>query len=456
MCKLNNPVLIVKEKNSDVDDSQQQRRLKKGTTLGAISIALLVFSTTLTIPHLQARRDSLGCDTMCYGSLTSGRSCLSVIGAAIMGRLSDSSGRKICMVLGCIASLVGMIITHNTESIQGMWLGMIPGALLQQNFSILKALLSDLHDESSSPSKRASSMGMLGMAVGLAFMAGPLTGSTILTTFQQANALGMIFVIASLGCIILLPDLKKNETKKTKATNDGKKEQKKSTTTTLQFFNVKAARTPGAILFMITRILMALAFHVFQTIWSEALKTKFDFGPSDYGKYLSFIGLAYAFSQGFLSKFLLGKLGGDTSSTNRVRIILGCCTTLGLGRFIVYHTNSLNVVYMVFTVIVTALGMLNTILTADTTYLASSDEIGSLFGLLASMESGAGMVGPLLGGILSRYVHPIYAPLFFVMGLYTIVGILMAWGYKKHVLDTQKKRQHSNVADDDIKNKKEL
>lgn len=90
-------------------------------------------------------------------------------------------------------------------------------------------------------------------------------------------------------------------------------------------------------------------------------------------------------------------------------------------------------VYILFALIVTALGLVNTILTADTSYLASSDEIGSLFGILASVESGAGMVGPILGGALT-YVYPIQAPLFSVIALYAVVYGLVAWGYERFVL----------------------
>lgn len=336
------------------------------------------------------------------------------------------------MVVGTIASLVGMIIAANTYSISGMWLSMIPGALFQQNFNILKALLSDLHSSAAAAasgdnktSDRASAVGMLGMAAGLAFMAGPLTGATVLKTFEQANGVGMLFAVASLGIIWLLPTPSR--------TSPAKEDEQTKKKGFFDFVNVKAARSPGAILFMAIRVCMALAFHVFQTIWSVALKKRFDFGPADWGKFMSFIGLTYALSQGFLAKFLLERLGGNKSDKIRVRMVLGCCVALGVGRYAAYNTTSLAVVYFLFAAIVTALGMVNTILTADTSYLASSNEIGSLFGLLASVESVAGMVGPIFGGALA-YIHPVHAPLFCVVGLYVLVFALVSWGYESLVL----------------------
>lgn len=412
--------------------------LRKATRLGSVSVVLLVLSFSLTMPHLQSRRDSLGCDTMCYGSYTSARSLLSLVGSAIMGRFSDSSAnaRKICLMVGSVGSLVGMVIAGSTYSIEGMWLSMIPGALFQQNFSILKALLSDF---STSDSDRTSSVGMLGMAVGLAFMAGPLTGATLLKNYEQANGLGIVFCILSGVMITMLPTptFIKPTSKSGKNPASG----------VLSFFNVKAARSPAAVLFMAIRTCMAMAFHVYQTIWTVSLKERFSFGPADHGKFMSFIGLTYALSQGFVAKTLLQKLGGNSSNKARVRIVLSCCVALGLGRYFAFQTQSLTVVYFLFSAIVTSLGIINTILTADTSNIASSDEIGSLFGILGAVESGAGMVGPIMGGALA-YLSPIMAPLMAVVGLYSLVFLMVGYNYEALVLEnSDAKGVAPNVAD---------
>jgi MFS family permease len=197
--------------------------------------------------------------------------------------------------------------------------------------------------------------------------------------------------------------------------------------------NVPAARSPAAILFMTIRVCMAMAFHIFQTIWTVSLKSRFNFGPSDHGKFTSFIGLTYAVSQGFVAKFLLSKFGGN-APRDRVRVVLASCVALGAGRYVAFHTSSIVVVYGMFAFIVTALGVVNTVLTADTSQLAPSEEIGSVFGILAAVENGAGMLGPIVGGALA-YVDPIQAPLFAVVGLYAFVFGLVWWGYERLVLE---------------------
>merc|ERR1712232_173130 len=141
------------------------------------------------------------------------------------------------------------------------------------------------------------------------------------------------------------------------------------------------------------RLNMALAFHIFNTIWPASLKARFEFGPSDHARFMSFIGITYAISQGFVAKRIMYVLG----SSGKIYLIMMCCAVLGVRRFVAFHTESLMVMHVSFLFIINALGILNTLFTADTGSTAPSNEIGGLFGLLQSSESAAGMLGPFLG-----------------------------------------------------------
>ena len=41
--------------------------LKTGTYRSCVSLFLLITGLSLTFPHMQSRRDALGCDSYCYG-----------------------------------------------------------------------------------------------------------------------------------------------------------------------------------------------------------------------------------------------------------------------------------------------------------------------------------------------------------------------------------------------------
>jgi len=440
---------VLERKELTVIQEEKSRDLKRGVRYGTASLACLFVAITVTMPHSQSLRDELGCDSMCLGSMTSVRSLLTLAGATLMGRLSDSTtyfsniggARRICLIVGAVASAVGLLMGYLATDIRMLWASMIPGAFLNHNADILKALFSAYHDavpEESSMTDRAASAGLLGMSVGLALMIGPLAGATLFSTYQQATYFGFGCVLLSLILIFMMPTPTRAQQSKRELGKRG----------FLSSFDVPSARTPAAVFLMLCRMCMTLAFHIFQTIWTASLKQRFDFGPKDYGRFISFIGLTYALSQGFLAKALLKAFGGHAAQ-GRVRLLLGCCVTLGCGRYLAFQTTSLPVVYALFAGIVTSLGLINTMFSADTSQIAPPKDIGSLFGILAAVESAAGMAGPLAGGALS-YIHPIQAPLAAVLGLYALVFLMVFLGYESLVLknsqDFQKKELEEKEA----------
>lgn len=426
------------KKIAPTSDSQKPKH--RGFLYGTLSLALLVTAASVVMGFYQSKRDALGCDVQCIGTMTSARSTLTLVGSTIIGKCSDSKAldriggaRRFFLVLGVTASALDLMMSYRATSINALWISMIPSALFQQNFTVLKALFIEYHDESASAAERAGRVGKLGMAVGLAFMAGPLLGSIAFKEYRSAAMFAAACLLGAIFFIVLLP----SPPRSTSSTQDGASDTKKSSGFGRFVPDlVPAARTPPAVFIMIARTFMALSFHIFQTIWAVALRERFNFGPKDYGRYYSFIGFGFALSQGFLAKYLVKTVGeGDRG---RKQLLLACAVLLGGGRFIAYQTSNIKVVYLVFGFIVTALGIINTIFTADTSKIASPSELGGLFGLLGSVESLAGISGPIVGGLLAKYVHPVRGPLFAVLTLYAFVFFMIFVGYERIVCQGKK------------------
>ncbi|KAL7527068.1 hypothetical protein ACHAXR_001783 [Thalassiosira sp. AJA248-18] len=430
---------------------------------------------------MQSRRDELGCDSLCYGTMTSVRSALGLVGTAVMGRLSDKngsmlaltlgsvgkgmtsvvdgatintispSGRRACLFLGTIATLLGLAIAVSMDSLHGLWLSMIPGALLQHNFDVFKALLSEYHNDiehepknngsdakdgsNEAPvSSRSGSVGKLGMAAGISFMIGPLIAAVASPTFRFAVYFAIVCTLASGLVIFYLPMPVALAQQKESEHNIHEKDHlqaQKSEFTLMNLLKLRTSKSRAAVILLVIRLNMALAFHIFNTIWPASLKARFNFGPSDHAKFMSFFGVTYAFSQGFLAKRLVALWGKD----GKVYIIMACCAVLGAGRYVAYYTESLVVIYATFLFIINALGTLNTVLTADTGSIAPSNEVGGLFGILQAAESAAGMIGPFLGGVISHYLGK-DAPLIAVVGVYGSLFAFVSWGYERYVTST--------------------
>jgi hypothetical protein len=507
--KTQHAVVGVGGDDDDDDDLSIARRvLHRGTLLACASVVLLITGMSITSPHAQGRRDALGCDSLCHGAMASARSALGLFGTAAIGRMSDGSGsrlarslgslgtaadgvgpsgRRACLYLGTIATMIGLAMSLSTTSLLGLWLGMIPDALLQHNFDVYKALLSEYHNDiddaeararigrgddgpsppggrrgdgspSEAPTSRSGSVGKLGMSLGISFMIGPMIAAVASPTFQFATCLAMACTAASGVAIFHLPlPIARARREERDAAGDGGKnsaaEKKENEFTAKNLLRPRTPKSRAAMVLLVIRLNMSLAFHVFNTIWPASLKGRFDFGPSDHARFMSFIGISYAFSQGFLAKRLVRLWGRD----GRAYLIMACCAVLGAGRYVAYFTNSLVVMYATFMFVVNALGTMNTVITADTGSIAPGDEIGALFGLLQAAESAAGIVGPFLGGVASKFGGD--APLFAAVGVYGGLFAFVSWGYDAYVVhpdggDNSKGRGGGGIASSKSEGKK--
>ena len=273
-----------------------------GVTLGSISVFISLLGASMTIPFLQAQRDSLECDALCYGTMQSARSGLTLVGSVFVGRLSDRLGRKVCLYIGLAASTLSFAISVNFNSLDGMRMAMVPSSLLNQNFNVLKALFAD-YNTGGLESERASALGRLGMAVGVSFMIGPVIGTTFLSNYRQANLAALCLTLVAGVFLYLLPEpkIKKSESQQS-LENDLIESEKKAKENggILSFLYLPAAQTPGARLLFFMRCCMALAFNIFMTIWTVSLKQRFDFAPRDHAFFMGWVSLFFHRQNHFL------------------------------------------------------------------------------------------------------------------------------------------------------------
>jgi DHA1 family tetracycline resistance protein-like MFS transporter len=398
-----------------------------GILLGSLSVFISVLGAAVTFPFLQSQRDKLNCDTLCYGTMQSMRSGLSLFGTVIISRLSDKIGRSRVLWLGVTASCCSyLILLSSTSSLTSMWISLIPSSF-NQNYNVFKALFADYSLELPE-TERTSAMGWLGMTIGLAFMLGPALGTSLLSNYTQATWVALVLTALSGVLLLFLPTppvtKNKNQVRNTESSSTDIKSRVRAM---FAFIFVPAAQLPGSKLLLFMRALMALAFHVFLTVWTVSLKDRFNFGPKDHSYYMAWVGLCYALSQGVFAKMAIKYTGEDTTA-----LICGCCLLLSVGRVMAMLTTSLVAMYAIMAPVIVALGIINTALTGASAKLAAQDEVGGLFGILEAVESLSGFIGPALGGIL--YSANKSLPLITVVGLYWIVFISVYIYFRKTIV----------------------
>ena len=252
------------------------------------------------------------------------------------------------LMIGLVASLTSLAISASMDTILGMWIAIIPTALLNHNWSVLKALFADyVAEQGGSDSHmaiaRSGAVGKLGMAIGLSFMAGPLLGTVVVKSYQEAILLSMALTAFSGLFIFLLPAPKA-------AASQAVTAKKKDSSGLMDFMRMPVLQTRGAQLLMLMRLTMALAFHMFAPVWQVSLKTRFDFGPMDHAKLMGMVGFSYALSQGLVAKPLIAYFGKDPT-----KLILLCISILGGCRPFALKTSSVAVVYVLYVPMVSTL-----------------------------------------------------------------------------------------------------
>mmetsp|Transcript_49252 Transcript_49252/g.98462 ORF Transcript_49252/g.98462 Transcript_49252/m.98462 type:complete len:465 (+) Transcript_49252:44-1438(+) len=407
-------------------------------------VLIVVFSVvpmvgfTAMQPYKLTRQGELECGALCVGSMTSVSSALGLVGAPMIGALSDQQGRKVALALGCAMSIVSYLVLAFSNSLIGLWIALIPPALLSHNFTVTKAIVADL----APPKERAGILGRLGLAVGLGFMAGPVVAPFV-STYREAALFAVGLEMLSLIAIRLLPDSEQSA------------EEKEQHSASHVFENIASAikevivlafaAPPSARVILFVRFGLSMGFHVFYTVMNVILRERFEFQPNDYSVWFAFIGGVYATSQ------LFAKMVIDRFGDNPTKLVIGCLCCIAVGRYVTAVAGSMPVLYVSSSLTIMALGVLNTSISTTVTRIASHDNVGGLMGVLDTAEKLAGVCGPTLGGAL--YASHQFAPVVAVIAAYITMGATVWLAYPRFVLPAmdQGDKAHDQTASADTK-----
>jgi DHA1 family tetracycline resistance protein-like MFS transporter len=390
------------------------------------TIFLIVFVDILgfglILPLLPYYAETYGATAWITGLLVASYAAAQLIGAPLLGRLSDRFGRRPVLLLSILGTAVGFLILALAEPI-GAALGNIFGAaaavngfiiaimffsrildgVTGGNISVAQAYITDVTDSES----RAKGLGLLGAAFGFGFIIGPATGG-LLSTWGYAVPAYAAAALATLNLLAVYFYLPESLTAARRAEIAAMPRPSISLDAL-----VAAFRRPRVGPILHTRFFYGLAFAMFTSIFSlYAAGGPLNLSPQSTGFVLAYVGLLSAIVQGFA----IGKLAKRYPEPT---LMLSSAVAMVVGFFLWGLVPNVLLLLIVLLPLSIGGGVMNTILSSVLTKAVPGEAVGGTLGLATAVESSTRVIAPALGGFLLGQ--------FGVWGPALFSGLLMLW-----------------------------
>lgn len=386
---------------------------KRLATIFAIVFTdLLGFS--LILPLLPYYAEKFGATPTVIGLLVASYALAQLIGAPLLGRLSDRYGRRPILLVSIAGTILGFLLLGFAEPIglvfgganaavlAVLFLSRILDGLTGGNLTVAQAYITDVTDFKS----RAKALGMIGAAFGLGFIIGPVIGG-VLSQWGYAVPAFVAAALATanwLAVLFLLPESLTNEMRLAIA-----KRPRAAFSAAALWAALNRPRV-GPLLHI--RLFFGLASGMFQSIFALYAQSKLGLDAKGTGYVLGYVGFLVVLVQG-------GLIGRLTARWSEKQLIFASTILLTFSFVAWALTPSLPVLLVVLIPLSVGTGIMNTVINSALTKAVYPEEVGGTLGLSASLESFSRVIAPSLGGVLLGQVGA-WAP-----GI--LSAILMGW-----------------------------
>jgi DHA1 family tetracycline resistance protein-like MFS transporter len=365
-----------------------------------VFIDLLGFS--LILPLLPYYAENYGATPLIIGLLTASYAAAQLIGAPLLGRMSDRYGRRPILLVSISGTLIGFLLLGFAEPLGNfladalgatalanafilgiLFLSRIIDGLTGGNISVAQAYITDVTDARN----RAQGLGLIGAAFGLGFIIGPAVGG-ILSSYSYALP---ALIAAGLSLINLisvffwLPESLSVEDR-------GRLQAQKRPAITARALRIALQRPRVGPLLQI-RFFFGLAFATFQTIFALFAQSRLNLDVRQTGFVLTYVGVLSVLVQGFA-------VGRISKRFPENRVIFISTIIMAVSLLFWAFTPGLWYLIIILAPLAVAGGILNTILSSSLSKSVLAEEVGGTLGLAAAVESSTRVLAPSIGGFL--------------------------------------------------------
>lgn len=311
-----------------------------------------------------------------------------LVGAPLLGRLSDRHGRKPLLLWSILGTSAGFLLLGLADALWLLFVARAVDGLTGGNISVAQAYISDAVPRE----ERARAFGLMGAAFGLGFMIGPGIGGELSHHFGIAAPAFFAAGLALLnfvGVLLFLPETLSPERRA--AARDGGK-------SLLSWTRTRGYLTRhdlGPLLGI--GFIYRLTHSTFTTVFALYCLKRFAANEQQTGRLLMYVAFLVVLVQGGLIGWLSRVVGEARLLAAGIVVLIGAY--LGWA-----FAPSVGVLMLALVPLALGSGVVNSVLQSLISKTASSEESGEVMGLAASLECVTRMVAPALNGYLMLHL----------------------------------------------------
>ncbi len=354
-------------------------------------IVVDILGMTMLYPLLPFYAEHHGAGPLGAGLLISVYAVCQLFGGPLLGRLSDTTGRKPLLLVSQIGTLFGFILLALANSLWLVFVSRIIDGITAGNISLAQAYIADV----TKPEERTKSFAVIGIAFGLGFLVGPAV-SGYLAQFSYSYPIYAAIALSAtsiLATAVLLPSTKPSASPERR----------------LSIFGWGAYagyfRQPGLSSLLWQFFAFMFCFSLFMSGFPLFAERRFTwdghaFGAKEVGYIYAYVGVLGIILQG-------GLIGRMAKAFGDWKLVRGGLFVAVIGFVGLAWSFELQSLLIVTAAIACGTGVVRPALTSLVTQLTHKSEQGSVLGLTQSLQSIAMIVAPFVAGLLIEhgYLH---------------------------------------------------
>jgi MFS family permease len=336
------------------------------------------------------------------GILLASFSVMQLIFSPILGRISDTRGRKPILLFSILTSIGSFLLFTYAYSYLILLLSRIIAGLATEG-AVAQAYIADI----TTKEERSTGIGKVGAAIGVGFILGPVI-SGLLSPYGIRAPGAAALILSIINFIFVLIFLPKPE----------KLTQSNESSSLIKDINdlLTAVKEPLTGQIYIIYFIVTLAFAAIPVIVPLLTIDYFGFTEVEMSYVFIFIGVIQVALQGFGIKRLVSKLGEEKL------IILGPIV-LAVGIVLTPLLASIPGFGVSTAFVAVGVGITNTAVPGFISLMTSPERQGSALGVTQSIGSIARIFGPVIGGYLTEAYNVQLS--FYVSGVLLLIPFLI-------------------------------